>query len=207
LWYAGLSVAALLTHWAMGAESAVFSAGLAAAAIAIPLLLLGHTMRSYSAVLNSHVLVPAIGPIVIAVLIVEYIEYNKHLEDAQSAELIPAELVVLSDVKWSAAGEAGGRLSGHVVNRSPHELVGLSIEMVLYGGSEELSRTRAQAEIDVDPGQEGDFTAATSRPHLADVSLPCTRADPLLPAPPKNAAGQLQCFFQVTATRGREVFF
>jgi hypothetical protein len=205
LWYAALALAALFCHWAMDSQSAVLSAALAGAAIAIPLVLLAHTMRSYGAVLNSHILVPAIGPMVILVLILEYVEYNRHLEDAHSAELIPAELLSLSDVKW-AGGKAGapGRLSGHVANRSPHELVGMSIQLMLLGGQHRLDSV-AEARVDVAPGQQGDFAAPT--PHVtAAIDMPCVRADPAAPEKPKNPGG-LRCFYRVIATRGEEVFF
>jgi hypothetical protein len=197
----------LLSYWAMGTESALGSAALAGGAIAVPLLLLGHTMRSYGPVLNSHVLVPAIGPMVILVLILEYVEYNRHLEDAHSAELIPADLLSVTDVKW-AIGKSGGldRLSGRIANRSPHELVGMSLELMLFGGSRELGSARADATVDVAPGQQGNFTA--TMPHLAAVpaaQLPCERAGPSPPALPDRPG--LECFFRVTATRGEEVFF
>lgn len=206
LWYAALGLAALFCHWAMDSQSAVLSAALAGAAIAIPLLLLAHTMRSYGPALNSHILVPAIGPMVILVLILEYVEYNRHLEDAHSAELIPAELLSLSDVKWAGAkAGAPGRLSGHVANRSPHELVGMSIELMLLGGQHRLGSAVAEAKLDVAPGQQGDFAAPTP-PLAAATNTPCVRAGPAAPEEPKSSGG-LQCFYRVIATRGEEVFF
>jgi hypothetical protein len=207
LWHAGLIIAALLTYWAMGAQSAVLSSALAGAAIAIPLLLLGHTMRSYGPVLNSHVLVPAIGPIVILVLIVEYVEYNRHLDEAHSAQLIPAELLSISDVKLARAKAGTPRVTGHVANRSPHELIGMSLELMLYGGSHELGGAQAEAKLDVAPGEQGDFTVMMPRMAATENDeVPCERADSLPPAPPSRP-DRVQCFFRVTGTRGIEVFF
>ncbi len=210
IWYAGLIVAALFMHWAMAAtDSMPLAAALAAAAVAIPLSLLGYTMRAYRAAFNSHILVPAIGPIVIAVLIFEYVEYNKRVDDAYSAQLIPTDLVLLSDVKW-ARNAAGGasRLSGHVVNRSPHQLVGMSLEVALYGGSEKLGTALADAPLNVAPGQQAnfstpapDFSAANAR------ELPCVRQDDLPPSARKNQMGVVQCVYRVAGTRGEQVFF
>jgi hypothetical protein len=82
LWYAGLITAAVLVHCALGnAESTILAAILLAAAVVVPLTLLGYTLRVHGAALNSQILVPAIGPIVIGVLIFEYVEYNGRCQE------------------------------------------------------------------------------------------------------------------------------
>ena len=52
------------------------------------------------------ILVPAIGPIVIAVLIFDYVEYNRRIDEAFSAQLISTDLVRLSEVKWTGGAPA-----------------------------------------------------------------------------------------------------
>jgi hypothetical protein len=210
LWNVGLAVAGLLMHWAMGnANSVVLSSGLAAAAVAIPLSLLGYTMRRYGDAFNSHILVPAIGPIVIAVLILGYVDHNRRVEDAYSAQLIPAELLILSDVKWAVgASSSGGAVSGHVVNRSPHKLIGLSLEVALYGGSEKLGGAVADAKLDVAPGQQINFSALAPDFSAAGIkAVPCVRQEALPPPNRKHTAGLFECFYRVAETRGEEVFF
>lgn len=212
IWYAGLALAALFMHWAMAStDSMALASALAAAAVAIPLSLLGYTMRAYRAAFNSHILVPAIGPIVIAVLILEYVEYNKRVDDAYSAQLIPADLVLLSDVKWArdAAGGGAGRLSGHVLNRSPHQLVGMSLDVTLYGGSEKLSSARADATLDVAPGQQKNFSTTTPDFSAADIKdVPCVQQDALPPpAREHHHPGTVECVYRIAATRGEQVFF
>ena len=94
LWYGTFLVAGLLVHGALrNADSVVLSAALLAGAVALPLTMLGYTIRSNGGDFNSHVLVPAIGPIVIAVLIFDYVEYNRRIDEAFSAQLISADLV------------------------------------------------------------------------------------------------------------------
>jgi hypothetical protein len=208
LWYAGLVLAALLMHWAMGADSVAVSSAFAAAAVVIPLALLGYTMRRYGDTFNSHLLVPAIGPIVIAVLIFEYVEYNQRVDEAYSAQLIPSELVLLSDVKWASAAGSAGRLSGHVVNRSPNQLVGISVEVMLYGGSEKLSSAVADAKLDLAPGGQKNFT--TTAPDFSAAGareVPCVREDALPPPARGNKAGVFECFYRIAGTHGEPVFF
>jgi len=209
LWYAGLAASALFIHWALGTGSAVVASALAAAAVVIPLTLLAYTMRSYGSVFDSRILVPALGPVVILLLIFEYVEYNKQVDEAYSAQLIPANLLMLSDVKLAHGnGRSAGRLSGHVVNRSPHELVGISLEFVLFGGSEKLSSAVADAKIDVAPGQQGNFAAPTPGLSAATLNeLPCTRAEALPPPSRQNRSGMLECYYRVAGTRGEEITF
>ena len=209
LWYVGLALAALLMHWAMGnAASVAISSGLAAAAVVIPLALLGYTMRRYGDAFNSHILVPAIGPIVIAVLILEYVEYNKQVDDAYSAQLIPAELVLVSDVKWAVGPDSKGLISGHVVNRSPHQLVAMSVEVMLYGGSEKLGSAVADAHLDLGPGAQKNFS--TSAPDLSAAGIrevPCVREDALPPPARVSKSGVFECYYRIAGTRGEQVFF
>jgi hypothetical protein len=211
IWYAGLIAAALFMHGAMAAtDSMALAAALAAAAVAIPLSLLGYTMRAYRAAFNSHILVPAIGPIVILVLIFEYVEYNQRVDDAYSAQLIPANLVLLSDVKWVRdSAHRAGRLSGRVVNRSPHQLVGMSLEVALYGDNEKLGSALTDATLDVAPGQQANFTTAAPDLFAAGIrELPCVRQDALPPtAGAKASPGAFQCIYRVAGTRGEQVFF
>jgi hypothetical protein len=196
-------------HWAMGnAASVAISSALAAAAVVIPLTLLGYTMRRYGDAFNSHILVPAIGPIVIAVLIFEYVEYNKRVDDAYSAQLIPAELVLLSDVKWAAASGSAGRLSGHVVNRSPHQLVGMSVEVMLYGGSEQLSSAVANTKLDLAPGAQKNFSTTAPDFSAAGIrEVPCVQEDALPPPARRDKPGVFECFYRIAGTRGEQVFF
>lgn len=208
LWYAALVLAALLMHLAMGNDSVAVSSALAAAAIVIPLALLGYTMRRYGDAFNSHILVPAIGPIVIAVLIFEYVEYNKRVDEAYSAQLIPSELVLLSDVKWGSASGSASRLSGHVVNRSPHQLIGMRLEVMLYGGSEKLSSALAETNLDLPPGAQKNFSTEAPDFSAAGVrEVPCIQEDALPPAGRENKAGVFQCFYRLAGTRGEQVFF
>ncbi len=196
-------------HWAMvNAASVAISSALAAAAVVIPLALLGYTMRRYGDAFNSHILVPAIGPIVIAVLIFEYVEYNKRVDDAYSAQLIPAELVLLSDVKWAAASGSAGRLSGHVVNRSPHQLVGISVEVMLYAGSEQLSSAVAETKLDLAPGAQKNFSTTAPDFSAAGIrEVPCVQEDVLPPPARRKKPGVFECFYRIAGTRGEQVFF
>ncbi len=210
IWYAGLIVAALFMHWAMAStDTMALASALAAAAVAIPLILLGYTMRAYRGAFNSHILVPAIGPIVIAVLIFEYVEYTKRVDDAYSAQLIPADLVLLSDVKWARDASGGAsRLSGHVVNRSPHQLVGISLEVALYGGNGKLGGALADAALNVAPGAQVNFSTVAPAFDAAGIrELLCAREDNLPPPARKPAPGVVQCVYRVASTRGEEVFF
>jgi len=209
VWYVGLTLAALFLHLSMTNNSAALSSAFAAAAVVIPLTLLGYTMRSYGDTFNSHVLVPAIGPIVIAVLIFEYVEYNKRVDDAYAAQLIPADLVLLSDVKWTrGAADGTATVAGHVINRSPHQLVGLSVELVVYGGSEKLASATTDAKLDVGPGQQANFTTVTPEFPAAGLrDLPCIRQEALPPPIRKGKAGLFECFYRVAGTRGEQVFF
>lgn len=207
LWYAGLVIAALLMRWAMGAASVAVAAGLAAAAAVIPLALLGYTMRSYGDTFNPQILVPAIGPIVIAVLIFEYVEYNQQVDDAYSAQLIPTELVLLSDVKWAGAPGRAGQIRGHVVNRSPHQLVGISVEVMLYGSSEKLAGATAEAKLDLAPGGQSSFNASAPESSPGGGEVPCLQQDALPPPARGGKPGGVECFFRVTRTRGEQVFF
>jgi hypothetical protein len=208
LWYAGFLLAGLLIHYALrNAESIPLSAGLLAGAVVIPLVLLRYTLRAQGGEFNSQILVPAIGPVVIAVLIFEYVEYNKRVDDAFSAQLISADLVQLSDVKWAGAA-GGGRLSGRVNNRSPHHLIGMSLEVVLYAGSEKLGSAVADSDLDVGPGQQGSFRMTTPAGTAAPAaSIPCAdeRAGPLPSR--RSDPRQLACVFRLTGTRGEEVVF
>jgi hypothetical protein len=203
-----LVLAALLMHWAIGNTTSVaVSSALAAAAVVIPLTLLGYTMRRYGDTFDPHILVPAIGPIVIAVLILEYVEYNKQVEDAYSAQLIPAELVLLSDVKWTAASGSAGRLSGHVINRSPHLLVGMSVEVMLYGGSEQLSSAVADTKLDLAPGAQKNFSTSAPDFSASVREVPCVQEDALPPPARNNKPGLFECFYRIAGTRGEQVFF
>jgi hypothetical protein len=207
LWYAGLVLAGFLMHLAMlNTASMVLASGFAAAAAVIPLSLLGYTMRRYGDTFNSQILVPAIGPIVIAVLIFEYVEYTRRVDDAYSAQLIPANLVLLSDVKWTrGASSRTGRLSGHVVNRSPHQLTGMTLEVALYRGGEKLDDELSEARLNVAPGQQGNFNTVTPQPPAKGANeLDCA---PENPPPRGNRPGALQCLYRIAATRGEEVFF
>ncbi len=208
LWYAGLALAALFLHWAMASTASVLMASaLASAAVVLPLTLLGYTMKSYGGAYNSHLLVPAIGPIVIAVLILEYVEYNKRVDEAYSADLIPSSLLILSDVKLSR-DKGRGRISGHIVNRSPHQLTGVSLELMLFGGSEKLTGAAAEAKLDVGPGQQANFAVAASEfGRLGVDQLPCIRQEQLPPPAMPAKPGVFECYFQVTGTRGEEVGF
>jgi hypothetical protein len=196
-------------HLAMGnADSLVLSAALAAAAVAIPLSLLGYTMRSYGEVFDPHILVPAIGPIVIAVLILGYIDRNRRLEEAYSAQLIPTDLLILSDVKWAKGASGAFRLSGHLVNRSPHQLVAISLEVALYGGSEKLGSAVAEAKLDLAPGAQMNFSAVAPDFSVAGLrDVPCVREEALPPSARKSSSGLFECFYRVAQTRGEEVFF
>jgi hypothetical protein len=185
----------------------VATSALAAAAVAIPILLLGYTMGSHRAAFDSRILVPALGPLVIVLLVFEYAEFSKRLEDAHEAGLVPANLLMVSDVRWTHGG-AAGRLSGQVYNRSGHELIGMSLEVTLYGGSEQLSSAVADTDLDVAPGQHGSFTAA-----MADLSaaargeLPCIRVENDPEPALREHRGMLQCVYRVTGTRGEDVIF
>jgi hypothetical protein len=193
------------------AQAVVLSSALLAGAVVVPLTLLAYTLRTYGANFNSHVVVPALGPVVIAVLIFEYVEYNKRIDEAFSSQLIPTSLVQLTDVKWigGAAGKSG-RLSGRVLNRSPHHLIGMSVEIVLYGGREQLASVDADAALDVPPGQQRAFTTGELEGPLVAHSgvMPCADEAASKPAPSKGDQPQLfECVFSVKGTRGEEVFF
>jgi hypothetical protein len=212
IWYAGFVLAALLAHCAMDpAQSVALSSALLAGAVVVPLTLLGYTLRTYGANFNSHVVVPALGPIVIAVLIFEYVEYNRRIDDAFSAQLIPANLIQLSDVKWtSAVPGQGGRLSGRVLNRSPHQLVGMNLEIRLYAGREQLASVDADAALDVPPGQQRSFTTGELQAGAGHSGvLPCADAAAAKQKSSReNEPPQVfECVYSVMGTRGEQVFF
>jgi hypothetical protein len=209
LWYGGLAVAALCLHLAIGTNSTVLASVLAATAVVIPILLLTHTMSSYRAAFDSRVLVPVIGPVIIVVLLCEYVGIGKRLGELHSADLIPSNLLMVSDVRWTHGGGARpSRLSGRVYNRSGRELVGMSIEAVLFGGSEELSSATAETDLDVGPGEHGSFNVDTSDFATAGLAqLPCVRMDDDLAPVVNNPGGTLECVYRVTGTRGEDVVF
>jgi hypothetical protein len=210
LWWGTFLVAGLLVHGALGnAESEVLSAALLAGAVALPLSMLGYTIRTNGDDFNSHILVPAIGPVVIAVLMFDYVEYNQRIDEAFSAQLISADLVQLLDVKWAgASGGTSGYLSGRVSNRSPHQLTGMSLEVALYAGSEEIASMTTDADLDVPPGQQREFKVTT-------MARPAGPADPLSciderAAPAQATRGgpqEFECIYRLARTRGEEVFF
>jgi hypothetical protein len=211
LWYGTFLVAGLLVHGAMGsAESVVLSAALLAGAVALPLTMLGYTIRTNGDDFNSHILVPAIGPVVIAVLIFDYVEYNQRIDDAFSAQLISTDLVQLLDVKWAgASADKSGYLSGRVSNRSPHQLTGMGLEVALYAGSEKIAGMTADANLDVPPGQQRKFDVTTrARPAGPAYPLPCTD-ERAASAPAQATRGSPQefvCVYRLARTRGEEVF-
>jgi hypothetical protein len=201
-------LAVLSLNLAIGARSTVLASALASTAVVIPILLLGHTIRAYRAAFDSRVLVPALGPIIIVVLIFEYVEFSKRLDYAHSLDLIPANLLMVSDVRWTRGGAASpGRLSGHVYNRSGRELVGLSLEAALYGGSEKLSSATADTDLDVGPGEHGSFTVATADFSAAVRDLPCVRMEDDLAPVVNNQGRALECVYRITGTRGEDVDF
>jgi hypothetical protein len=210
LWYAGLLLAAVLVHWALGnAESIPLSAALLAGAVVIPLILLRYTLTAQGGEFNSQVLAPAIGPIVIAVLIFEYVEYNKRVDEAFSAQLISSDLIQLLDVKWAGADPDHGRVSGRITNRSPHHLIGMSLELLLYSGGQKLRSAAAAADLDVGPGQQANFKMTTlTGPASGGAALSC--ADERAAAAQAHQPGspsRLQCVYRLTGTRGEEVTF
>ncbi len=210
LWYAGLLLAALLVHWALGnAESVPLSASLLAGAVVIPLGLLRYTLTAHGGDFNSQILVPAVGPIVIAVLIFEYVEYNKRVDDAFSAQLISSDLIQLLDVKWAGADPGSGRVSGRVVNRSPHHLIGMSLEVLLYAGREQLRSATADADLDVGPGQQANFKMITlAGPAAGAEALPCADERAAAARPPSPANPQrIECVYRLKGTRGEEAQF
>jgi len=210
LWYAGLLAAALLVHWALrSAESVPLSAALLAGAVVIPLTLLRYTFTAQGGEFNSQILVPAIGPIVIAVLIFEYVEYNQRVDEAFSAQLISSDLVQLLDVKWAAADPRSGRVSGRVVNHSPHHLTGISLEVLLYAGPEKLRSAMADADLDVGPGQQANFTMTTfAGPAAGAEALPCADERAAAARPPQPGdPRRVECVYRLNGTRGEEVSF
>lgn len=213
LWYGTFLVAALLVHGALGnAESVVLAAALLAGAVAVPLTMLGYTIRNNGGDFNSQVLVPAIGPIVIAVLIFEYVEYNKRLDEAFSAQLISADLVQLFDVKLAGGGAGkGSHLSGQVSNRSPHQLTGMRLSVALYADSEKITSLTADADLNIGPGQQGKFNVtAASIPQVPVEPLPCIderAAAGNAESSAANRAQKFECVYRLERTRGEEVFF
>ncbi|MGO9060032.1 MAG: hypothetical protein ACLQU2_22025 [Candidatus Binataceae bacterium] len=210
LWYGTFLVAGLLVHGALrNADSVVLPAALLAGAVALPLTMLGYTIRSNGGDFNSHVLVPAIGPIVIAVLIFDYVEYNRRIDEAFSAQLISTDLVGLSDVKWTGVGAGkSGHLSGRVSNRSPHQLIDLSLEVRLYAGSEKVASVIADADLDVPPGQQRGFNlTTTARPAGPADALPCSdeRAAPAQGI--RGGAQEFSCIYRLKGVHGEEVAF
>jgi hypothetical protein len=210
LWYGTFLVAALLVHGALSnAESIVLSAALLAGAVAVPLAMLGYTLRANGADFNHRVLVPAIGPIVIAVMIFEYVEYNQRVDDAFSAQLISADLVQLLDVKWAGAGSNRiGHLRGRISNRSPHRLIGVGLEVALYAGSAKITALTADADLNVPPGQQRQFDLTTSaRPAGITDPLPCIdeRATPA--GGVRGDPQKILCVYRLERTRGEEVDF
>jgi hypothetical protein len=208
LWYAGLLLAALLVHWALrSAESVPLSAALLAGAVVIPLTLLRYTLTAHGGEFNSHVLVPAIGPVVIAVLLFEYVEYNQRVDEAFSAQLISSDLIQLLDVKWAGADAGSGRVSGRVMNRSPHHLIGISLEVLLYEGGEKLRSATANANLDVGPGQQANFNMTTlAGPAAGAEALPCADAAAARPPQPGEPR-RIECVYRLQGTRGEEVVF
>ncbi len=210
LWYAGLLAAAVLVHWALrSAESVPLSAALLAGAVVIPLTLLRYTLTAHGGEFNSQILVPAIGPVVIAVLLFEYVEYNKRVDEAFSAQLISSDLVQLLDVKWAGADPGSGRVSGRVFNRSPHHLIGISVEVLLYAGREKLRSATADADLDVGPGQQANFKVTTlAGPVAGAEALPCAdeRAAAARPSQPGDPR-RIECVYRLNGTRGEEAVF
>ncbi len=210
LWYGTFLIAGLLVHGALrNAEAVVLSAALLAGAVAVPLIMLGYTIRSSGGDFNSHVLVPAIGPIVIAVLIFDYVEYNRRIDEAFSAQLISTDLVGLSEVKWTGVGAGkSGHLTGRVFNRSPHQLIGMSLEVKLYAGTQKVASVIADADLEVDPGRQANFNLTTAaRPAGPANALPCSdeRA-----APAQGTGGgpqEFRCIYQIKGVHGEEVSF
>lgn len=208
LWYAGLLFAALLVHWALGtAESVPLSAALLAGAVVIPLTLLRYTLTAHGGEFNSQILVPAVGPIVIAVLLFEYVEYNNRVDEAFSAQLISSDLIELLEVKWGGADPGSGRVSGRVVNRSPHHLIGMSLEVLLYAGREKVRSATAAADLDVGPGQQADFKVTTLvSPGIQ--ALPCADERAAAPREPHPGNPQrIECVYRLKGTRGEEAQF
>lgn len=211
LWWGTFLLAGLLVHGALGnAESEVLSAALLAGAVALPLTMLGYTLRTNGDDFNSQILIPAIGPVVIAVLIFDYVEYNQRIDDAFSAQLISTDLVQLLDVKWAgASADKSGYLSGQVSNRSPHQLTGMSLEVALSAGGEKIASMTTDANLDVPPGQKSKFRVTTmARPAGPAYPLPCTDAR-AAPAPAQATRGSPQdfaCVYSLERTRGEEVF-
>jgi hypothetical protein len=212
LWWSTFAVAGLLVHGALrNADSTVLSAGLLAGAVVLPLAMLGYTLRTNGDDFNSQILIPAIGPVVIAVLIFDYVEYNQRIDEAFSAQLISADLVQLLDVKWAgtSAGNSG-YLSGEVSNRSPHQLTGMSLEVALYAGGEKIASMTTDADLDVPPGQQREFKVTTiARPAGPSEPVACTdeRAGSG-PAPAIRGSPQkFECIYRLERTRGQEVFF
>jgi len=210
LWYGTFLVAGLLVHGALrNAESVVLSAALLAGAVAVPLIMLGYTIRSNGGDFNSHVLVPAIGPIVIAVLIFDYVEYNRRIDEAFSAQLISADLVGLSNIKWTGASAGkNGQLSGRVYNRSPHQLTGMSLELKLYAGTQKVASLIADADLDVPPGQQRNFNlTTTARPAGPADALPCSDERAAPAQGPRGGPQEFRCIYQIKGIHGEVVSF
>jgi hypothetical protein len=211
LWWGTFLLAGLLVHGALGnAESQALAAALLAGAVALPLTMLGYTIRTNGDDFNSHILVPAIGPVVIAVLMFDYVEYNQRIEEAFSAQLISTDLVQLLDVKWAgASGDTSSYLSGRVSNRSPHQLTGMSLEVALYAGSEQIASMTAKADLDVPPGEQRKFkVTAKARPAGPADPMDC-RDERAAPAPaqaPRGSPREFECIYRLERTRGEEVF-
>jgi hypothetical protein len=101
--------------------------------------------------------------------------HEESVADWQAAHLISARQIALADLHWAADVGAGGRITGSVLNRSSHTLVGLEIEIGDSGGSFKGESIHLLFD-EVGPGEQQDFTGYTLKGPTCGMSN--------LPGPP-----------------------
>ncbi|HLH76573.1 MAG TPA: hypothetical protein VKV28_07185 [Candidatus Binataceae bacterium] len=205
VWYGGLLCSGALVWLALWeSETRELAAAALSGAVVILLGLASYTMRQSGDNWRRHTVVAAVGPLVVALMLFEFQEYNRRAEDAISTHLIDLREIELANVSLAhwAAGTSNGRVSGVVRNHSAIVLRGLSLHLAVRSTRALLTEVTAEVSVEVPPGQERRFeTAVAGLPGRADKPLPCTdwRLQP-------SMVPVTSCRYQVAQTRAELEF-
>lgn len=184
-------------------DSYQMAAALLSAAVVLMLALASYSLRAGSGEWNRHLVVAAVGPLVIAVMLFEYFEYNRRIEETVSSHMISSEQVELDNVDWSQiASSTRGHLSGIIRNHSSVLLRGVSVDLWVFP-RQSVSRTvRAEVTIDVPPGGEKRFDTATDAPPSGLHQLHCFDTHLIAGRAALAGSARVGCSYQVAGTHG-----
>lgn len=205
VWYGGLLCSGALVWLALlESETRELAAAALSGAVVVLLGLASYTMRQSGDNWRRHTVVAAVGPLVVALMLFEFQEYNRRAEDTLSTHLIDWREVELANVSLAdaPAGTRAGRVSGLVRNHSTIILRGLSLHLSVRSTPTLRAELTAEVAVEVPPGEERRFeTAVAGLPARSEKPLRCT--DWRIEAPSMET---VTCRYQVAQTRAKLEF-